>query len=594
MPGTPPSIWCGWAGPVSHADVAYGWGEIQDTGTIRRTENKRTASNTEGHTGQSQKPRSGRHQTLDDFSKRHNWRFLVISSMCTSVTRAMNRLALVILLIAACQAGKLKWDEDHLIGSDSVAGDYFGQSLAMSGDRLVVGAYGDDDLGFNSGSVYVFQRSGNGWVQEAKLLPDHGSSGEYFGHSVAMDGNIIIVGAYGTMSASGTDTGAVYIYEFHTVRKKWQFKQRVTANTPNMEDSFGTAVSISGGVFVVGAYNSNNAGMKAGAAHVYEYTGRTWALAAVIQADDGIVGDRFGRAVAVSGGTIAVGAYLANVDRYNNAGAVYTFGKDQDGKWAQQVKVAPKYSCEGEAFGFSLALDGDILAVGAYGATDSGVDSGAVYIFHVSVLNVTQVKRLTSPVPLEHEYFGYSISLDHHVLAVGAHNNGARQGHVYVFDHAFDGVWWNLRTSFSTDAGQAMDYYGQTVANTGNNVLVGAYYTDRHDQTAVGAAYVYHPECTFWYTGTAPACSINWLRVAATAVLLLIATCGGTCCCTTLFVVVGAATTAGVWAMGKSNRKAGRGIRQETGYGRMDGATGATVAQPEMAPTYMVNDDDDQ
>jgi hypothetical protein len=97
------------------------------------------------------------------------------------------------------------WSQQaKLLASDGAASDYFGYSVSISGDFAIAGAYGDDDKGSNSGSAYIFKRDGETWSQQQKLLASDGAAGDYFGYSVSISGNKAIAGAYNDVSAAGS------------------------------------------------------------------------------------------------------------------------------------------------------------------------------------------------------------------------------------------------------------------------------------------------------------------------------------------------------------------------------------------------------
>jgi len=147
--------------------------------------------------------------------------------------------------------------ESKLTASDGGEEDYFGTAVSISGNYAIVGAYGDDDNGSNSGSAYVFERTGDGWIQLAKLTASDGASDDYFGRTVSISGNYAIVGAYGD-DDNGLSSGSAYIFEKPV--DGWvdtTETAKLTASNGRSNDYFGTAVSISGDYAIVGAYRGS-------------------------------------------------------------------------------------------------------------------------------------------------------------------------------------------------------------------------------------------------------------------------------------------------------------------------------------------------
>ena len=216
-----------------------------------------------------------------------------------------------------------------LTASDGAAGDYFGDSVSISGNTVVVGAL-DATVGSNSqqGAAYVFTEPGSAWAnmtQTAKLTASDGAAGDYFGSSVSISGNTVVVGAPDAKVGSNSQQGAAYVFtepgsgldehdpdrQAHRVR--WRGGRL-----------FGNSVSISGNTVVVGAPDANVGGnSNQGAAYVFTEPGSGWAnmtQTAKLTASDGAAGDVFGTSVSISGDTVVAGAIGAG-----NQGAAYMF-----------------------------------------------------------------------------------------------------------------------------------------------------------------------------------------------------------------------------------------------------------------------------
>ena len=183
--------------------------------------------------------------------------------------------------------------------------DRFGGSVAISGDTVVVGAPRDDDAGFDSGSVYVFVRSGTTWTEEAKLTASDAAAEDEFGVSVALSGDTALVGASGDDDA-GSGSGSAYVFVRNGT--SWSQQVKLTASDAAAEDGFGASVALSGDTALVGASGDDGTGVSSGSAYVFVRNGTSWIQQAKLTASDAAAIDYFGYSVALSGETALVGA----------------------------------------------------------------------------------------------------------------------------------------------------------------------------------------------------------------------------------------------------------------------------------------------
>ena len=219
------------------------------------------------------------------------------------------------------------WDETKLVAGDGAANDNLGISIAISGDgnTLVVGARFDDtSTGTNSGSAYIYKYDGTNW-NETKLVASDGAADDYFGYSVDVsgDGSTVVVGAYGD-DDNGSNSGSAYIYKYDG--NDWN-ETKLVASDGASEDYFGYSVAVSydGNTVVVGAYADDDNGSTSGSAYVYRYDGTDWNETKLV-ASDGAASDYFGYSVAISSDstTIVIGAY-GDDDKGSSSGSVYIF-----------------------------------------------------------------------------------------------------------------------------------------------------------------------------------------------------------------------------------------------------------------------------
>ncbi|MFC2041905.1 FG-GAP repeat protein, partial [Chloroflexota bacterium] len=322
--------------------------------------------------------------------------------------------------------------EIKLTAGDGSVEDWFGLSLAISGDTAVVGAYRDDDNGSDSGSAYVFVRSGTSWTQQAKLTASDGAGDDWFGSSVAISGDTAVVGAFYD-DDNGADSGSAYVF----VRSgtNWTQQAKLTASDGAAEDLFGSSVAISGDTAVVGADgNDDNGdddnGADSGSAYVFVRSGSTWTQQAKLTASDGSEEDSFGRSVAISGDTAVVGAYRDD-DNGSDSGSAYVFVRIIGSTWTQQAKLTASDGAADDRFGLSVGISGDTTVVGAYGDDDNGSESGSAYVFVRSGGTWTPHAKLTASDGAASDWFGLYVAINEDTAVVGAYrddDNGSDSG----------------------------------------------------------------------------------------------------------------------------------------------------------------------
>ena len=209
-----------------------------------------------------------------------------------------------------------------LTASDGADFGQFGQAVSISGDAAIVGAHLEDQDGANVGSAYIFERDGGSWSELTKLTALDGADGDKFGYSVSISGETAIVGAYGE-DTNGPDSGSAYIFERGD--GSWPQKAKLTASNGADSDFFGYSVSISGDTAIVGAYfNNGGNGLYSGSAYMFERDGGSWSELTKLTASDGSPGDQFGTSVSISGDTTIVGT-LNGHGQVSNSGSVYAF-----------------------------------------------------------------------------------------------------------------------------------------------------------------------------------------------------------------------------------------------------------------------------
>lgn len=257
----------------------------------------------------------------------------------------------------------------------------FGRDVAISGDRILIGASADDQGGGNAGAVYVFQRSGTSWTEQTKLLAWDATNGDYFGSAVRLDGDTAIISAPGDDVGVFPDVGSAYIWVYNGTG--WTQQEKLTVSSGETADWVGSEVDVSGDFAVVGASGDDDAGDEAGAAYIFQRIGTNWTEQTKLIASDTQAGDHFGESVAISGNRIVIGA--ADNVRSNGfwSGAAYVFVNDGTG-WFEAFKLESSDVQYEDDFGKAVAIQGTRVVVGATRDDHSGlVDAGSAYVFEV-------------------------------------------------------------------------------------------------------------------------------------------------------------------------------------------------------------------
>ncbi len=357
--------------------------------------------------------------------------------------------------------------------------DVFGFALAMSGDTVVVGAYGEDSSssGVNgsqtnnslplSGAAYVFVRSGSTWTQQAYLKASNPGFEDEFGRVIAISGNTIVIGVpmedstvtgiNNTPNDLGNNSGAAYVF----VRNGTTWSQQAflkASNTGNV-DRFGIAVAISGDTIIVGAPGEasgagnpngtidDNSVSFSGAAYVFVRSGTTWTQQAFLKASNLGAFDNFGNSVAIDGQTAIVGAIGeasnspgVNGNQSNNAasasGAAYVFVRSGT-VWSQQAYLKASNTESGDEFASAMALSGDtaVIAASREDSNATGVNgdqtnnsansSGAAYVFTRSGTSWSQQAYLKASNTRANATFATSVAIDGNVIVVGSQSESS-------------------------------------------------------------------------------------------------------------------------------------------------------------------------
>ena len=264
------------------------------------------------------------------------------------------------------------WNQQQkLTASDGATDDRFGESVALSVNTALVSATGDASF---EGSAYVFVRSGTTWSKQQKLVASDGATDDRFGDSVALDGDTALVGAWSDDIGANSNQGSAYV--FTRGGETWSIQQKLTASDGAANNGFGASVALDGETVLVGAFGGQ------GAAYVFtrNWIG-IWTFQQKLIASDGAEGDDFGASVDLDGNTALVGAYSDNVGANEGQGSAYVYIRD-GANWTQQKKLTASDGSASDGFGQSVALSGSVFLVGAPGDNVAGMLArGSAYIF---------------------------------------------------------------------------------------------------------------------------------------------------------------------------------------------------------------------
>jgi gliding motility-associated-like protein len=396
-------------------------------------------------------------------------------------------LILLLLLSFSTQSFSQNTDLDKILASDGVANQNYGGALRISEDYLVVGT----TINNINSSVYVYSKDNNGnWANEQKLSSPFDDTSYYFGISVSIAGNTIVIGAP-NYDNQLTNTGAAYVYEVDS-NGQWNFKQTLLVPNINENDHFGHIVyntadyiivngreliantdneisvyifeknqngdwyntqkidlsqfgignsenyiSMYGDYLVIGDHHYSEIGLFNGAVHIYKKNvSGTWEYDTTIVASDGEEGDYFGTSVSIYENTLVVGASYS--DAFGEfSGAAYVYELDGNGNWGNEQKLLPSEGVGPEVFGYDVEIHGDRLIVGAAFQSNFAPSAGAAYTFQRSENSEWIMEDIYAPLDLNgFDAFGWAVSIVAGEIAIGANHhdgNGIEDsGAVYV------------------------------------------------------------------------------------------------------------------------------------------------------------------
>jgi len=399
-------------------------------------------------------------------------------------------------------------EEDDLKASPGSPQDAFGYAVSIDGDYAVIGAP-TTPWEDGPGCAYVFGRTGITWAQLAKLTVAGGLNGDDFGAAVAISEDVVVVGAPTTIQVGGAGAAHIFVKPAGGWTNTATPTATLTGSDTAPPDHFGCAVAIDGDTVIVGAWGDRFGSAGAGAAYIFEKPAGGWettsAQAVKLLQSDRQVGDCLGFSVGISGDVALVGDYCDGAGSMD--GAAYIYVKPVSGWGPGTMTETAKLDCWAtvawDEFGYTVSISGDCALVGVPGYDGVSQRDGCAYIFQKpsdgwSGTMTMPTAKLTASDAAYNDFFGHSVSIDGDYAIVGAREDWAQTGSAYLFEKPASG-WVNTTETqkvVGSDSHPDRDEFGYSVAISGRNAIVGAHYweqdpNDPNNQN-YGAAYVFH------------------------------------------------------------------------------------------------------
>ena len=408
--------------------------------------------------------------------------------------RRLTTITLILLFVAiVLPASAVTLSElDQLYAGNVDPRAEFGYSVAVDGTMVVVGAYKEDAGGINNaGAAYVFDCSSLPCTQVSKLTAGDAGEDQIFGTSVAISGNLAFVGG-----KASNDEPAVYVFDLTTCGSSCTHDQRLRANNTTPGNDFGSRVAASGSILVVGSSLADGGATRSGAVYAFDCSSLPCTQTSRMTASDAADYDLLGTVVAIDGMTVIAGAHNKDADeseRYE--GAAYVFDLATCGATCTEVsKLTPSDATWYDAFGAAVAVHGTTAVVGA--RREIANDTGRAYAFDLATCGAAcnEVNILTASDMKEFARFGEAVAVHGTTAVIGAWSNdyiGDSSGTLYRFDLDTCGAACNesqLQVASDTIQG---DDLGRSVAMTDAMLVAGAPGRNEGGDADVGTAYLF-------------------------------------------------------------------------------------------------------
>lgn len=390
------------------------------------------------------------------------------------------------------RSGTTWTQQAKLNAADPAASDFFGYKVAVDGDTIVVGAPFDDETTANTGSAYIFTRSGSTWTQQAKLnanVADRAVS-DHFGSNVTISGDDVLIAADSATFGGLTDRGAAFV--FTRSGTTWTFQQRLTPTDAAAFDYLGS-LYIEGDFAVLGASGKNS---NTGAVYTFTRSGTTWTQSQKLIASNRLTGDLFGASIGVSREAMIISAPGRDVDGKSNQGAAYIFTKSGS-TWSETSMITASDGQADDIFGnWGVSVDGDTIVVAVRGDdVGSNMGQGSMRVFQTKM----EISKKRAPDAASNDTFGWSVSVSGNTAVVGVPQDqdaGLATGSAHVFVRT--GNVWNHQQKLTATGGAAGDRFGESVSIWDDTIAVGAYLDDVTGGNDGGSVHVFVRAAGVW------------------------------------------------------------------------------------------------
>ena len=384
------------------------------------------------------------------------------------------RIVVFILIISICAITLFAdWSiEQKVFAEDGSGEDYFGQSVSISGEYAIVGSYLNN---YPLGAAYLYKKINDQWFETEKIQASDSINTQYFGSSVFINGDYMIISANHNYNNS---SGSTYIY--HNDGESWNEVDTITASGSPICDQYGCSVGITenGEYAIVGAFNDDENGESSGAVYVYQQINSEWNLQTKIMAYDGSLQDLFGCSVFITDNFLFVGA-INDDDNGEESGSIYIY-ENNGINWEFHSKIIASHNTSNDRFGHSISVCDDFLIVGTL-----CFDQGEAFIFTNENSNWIEESILTASDGFDYDHFGRSVSISEDYAVVGACDcpDVGVSASAYFFKK--EGEDWIEQNKITIENWGG---FGYSVSNSNENAIIGAN-LDYGVSNATGAAY---------------------------------------------------------------------------------------------------------
>ncbi|MCH8825200.1 MAG: hypothetical protein IH984_17025 [Planctomycetes bacterium] len=446
------------------------------------------------------------------------WRYLENRlKIMSSMHKSLFRYTYIALTTCICffSFNTASWGQceiEKLTAHDGVWGDMFGYSVCISGEFAIVGAYAHDGVGNNSGAAYIyrFDAISGSWIGQEKLTASDAQSGEFgdlFGLAVSINGDVAVISAVADNDACPGDpkfcnSGSAYIFRFDPKLSQWVEEDKLIASDGEIEDQFGTAVSINGDVVIVGVPFADDIGNHSGKSYIFRKDPKSneWVEEAILFAFDVTSVLGFGKGVAVRGNLAIITSTTFDDDLEIYYGTAFVFRYNTiTGIWNEEAKLTTSDAANGDGFG-PVSISDDLAVIGVSGDDDAANNAGSAYVFKYDAKTKlwSEVDKIYASDPEPNDRFGGSVSISGDLIVVGVRldddtcpkDPGCDSGAAYLFQYDPKTDSWIEKAKLTASDPGDGDEFGRSVSISGNFAIVGSHLDDEI-ALAAGAAYTF-------------------------------------------------------------------------------------------------------